>query len=122
MIFRQVTNLPPNGSKQKAPHKLDFTVDYNDQVWDSELERKLVEEGISSHSVRVAPGQAIILPPDQYHCFKKVFQDTKGTPLVGLACDSTYVGLTEESFTQHYQSIKVSLLRERLLFFFFSAC
>lgn len=109
MIFRRVTNLPPNGTKQKVPHKVDFTVDDNDEVWDSELEERLIEEGIYSHSVQVAPGQAIILPPDQYHCFKKVFQDhdSNGTPLVGLACDSTYVGSTEESFNHHYQSIKV---------------
>lgn len=102
--------MPPIGTKQKVPHNLDFSVDDNDRVWDTELERKLIEEGISSNSIRVAPGQAIILPPDQYHCFKKIFKEqdeSDGMPLVGLACDSTYVGSTEESFSGYYQSIKV---------------
>ncbi len=109
MIFRQVTNLPPIGTKQKAPHKIDFTVDYSDNVWDTELERRLIDEGISSNSIKVAPGQAIILPPDQYHCFKKIFpsQDGNETPLVSVACDSTYIGSTAESFNSYYQSIKV---------------
>jgi hypothetical protein len=109
MLFRQVTNLPPTGTKQKAPHQLDFSVDDSSEVWDAELERKLLDEGVSSNSVKISPGQAIILPPDQYHCFKKVFQirDGSGIPLVGLACDSTYIGATEESFNSYYQSIKV---------------
>lgn len=109
MIFRQVTNLPPTGTKQKAPHKIDFTVDDSDDVWDTELEKQLTDEGISSNSIKLSPGQAIILPPDQYHCFKKIFptQDGYGTPLVGVACDSTYIGSTAESFNNYYQSIKV---------------
>lgn len=110
MIFRQVTNLPPTGTKQKAPHKMDFAVDDSADVWDAELERKLTDEGISSNCVRVSPGQAIILPPDQYHCFKKIFpshQDGNEAPLVGVACDSTYIGSTAESFNSYYQSIKV---------------
>ena len=109
MIFRQVTKLPPTGTKQKAPHKIDFTVDDSDDVWDTELERQLTDEGISSNSIKLSPGQAIILPPDQYHCFKKIFQnqDGQGTPLVGVACDCTYIGSTAESFNNYYQSIKV---------------
>jgi D-lyxose ketol-isomerase len=109
LIFRQTTNLPPIGTEQKVPHELDFTVDASTDIWDVELERKLIDKGIWSHAVKVSSGQAIILPPDQYHCFKKIFstQDDKGIPLVGLACDCTYVGHTEESFNSYYQSIKV---------------
>ena len=53
LIFRQTTNLPPIGTKQKVPHELDFTVDASTDIWDVELERKLIDKGIWSHAVKL---------------------------------------------------------------------
>lgn len=102
-------NLPQAGTKQQALRDIDFVVHDCMEPWAANLEATLVDQGISSYSVSVAPGQAIILPPDQYYCIKQAFevQEGKGVPLVGLACSSTFVGPTEESFSSHYESIKV---------------
>ncbi len=90
-----------------------FTVDGNREAWDESLEAKLIACGIHSSSVKVYPGQAIILPPNQFHCFKKIHNTDQGPdqessiPLLGIACDSTYIGATEKSFKERYSHIQV---------------
>jgi len=72
-----------------------------------------MECGIYSSSVKVLPAQAIILPPNQFHCFKKIHSYEQASdqessiPLLGIACDSTYIGTTEKSFKERYSHIQV---------------
>jgi len=80
-------------------------------VWDEELEKKLQKIGIKSTSIKIKPGQGIILPHGKYHCFKKIHHEpTQGEdamPLVSCACDASFIGI--DNVWNNYQIIKVCL-------------
>ncbi len=100
------------GEKQRLAHDDNFDVDKDTSVWSSSLDRKLKQHGVPSFSVTLEPGQAIILPPDHFHCFKKIPPADAAHaefPLIGVACDSTYIGASASSLQRYHNLYKVSL-------------
>ncbi len=104
-------SLPSLTEDQLQPHDLEYEVDSNVNIWDEKLERELNDYGIYSKSIKIKPGQAVILPQGKYHCFKKLnHTPDPGSdiiPLVSCACDTSYVGV--DHFVENYYTIMVSL-------------
>jgi hypothetical protein len=113
--FRDILSLPSITEEQKQPHDLKHNVDSSSDVWDEKLEKKLHKYGIKSTSVKIKPGQGIILPHGKYHCFKKIHhhepsQNGDTIPLVSCACNASFIGI--DNVWNNYQIIKVCLLSE----------
>jgi hypothetical protein len=111
-LFRDILSLPSITEEQKQPHDLEHSIDSNVDVWDEKLEKKLQKHGIVSTSVKIKPGQGIILPHGKYHCFKKIIhhepsQNGDTLPLVSCACDASYIGV--DNVWNNYQIIKVCI-------------
>ena len=70
------------------------------------------EYGIYSRSIKIKPGQGVILPQGKYHCFKKINNEPNQSgdiiPLVSCACDASYVGV--DNFVDNYYTIMVSAI------------
>jgi hypothetical protein len=86
-----------------------YEVDSNIDVWDEKLERQLNDYGIYSKSIKIKPGQALILPQGKFHCFKKINHHEPNQssdiiiPMVSCACDASYVGI--DNFIENYYTI-----------------
>jgi hypothetical protein len=87
-------------------------VDSNIDVWDERLERQLNDYGIYSKSIKIKPGQALILPQGKFHCFKKINHHEPNQssdiiiPMVSCACNASYVGV--DNVIDNYYTIMVS--------------
>jgi hypothetical protein len=106
-----VLSLPLLTDDQHQPHDLEHEVDPDVNIWDEKLERQLHDYGIYSKSIKIKPGQGVILPQGKYHCFKKInhnepTQTGDIIPLVSCACDASYVGV--DHFIDNYYTIMVS--------------
>lgn len=70
------------------------------------------KHGIKSTSIKIKPGQCIILPHGKYHCFKKIIhepcQNEDTIPLVSCACDASFIGI--DNVWNNYQMIQVCFI------------
>ncbi len=90
--------LAAKGHFQHKPHNKPFTFSTNNDTWDNERQKELINIGMEGKEYDVKAGEVIILPMYLTHSFKKCIDKTcpidKRTPMCGLAGDTTSLGIS----------------------------